>query len=288
MISNLRCDKFNFENEYYILAFITNRCNYKCWYCYNKNEVFKDLNLDDLYVYIKKIQNCTRRRIILNFIGGEPTCHKKLLQFCTNIYDNNISIEIITNFSNNVDFFKKFPDNVKFTVSFHAQWADVNDFVFKCIELKQMIQNIIVMFDKKNSFKSLNCYDMLVEKGFFNMVELNLIDDLKYSQHEKNEFMRRRSNSMSYISDNFNLQFNDIASFNRQSFKNWKCNAGIDTQYIHSDGKVYYCESYYSENKLPYTSIYAKDFKFINHPIICNCGNCAGNYFIKKQKHLTN
>jgi len=41
------------------------------------------------------------------------------------------------------------------------------------------------------------------------------------------------------------LEFNDMFLNTSYSFKYWKCNAGLDYFYIHANGDIYPCETYY-------------------------------------------
>lgn len=277
---------YNFNEQYYILVFTNNYCNYTCSYCYNKKEKVKyNINFNALIKYITNIkQIIPNKQLIITFIGGEPTLYPQFISLCNTLI-NTEHIEILTNLSQSLSFFKQLDQRIHITASFHTKHANIDDFVNKCKCLSN-IQDIIVMYDPFNINKSIECFNQIINNCNNKNIELNLVDNYKYSNEQLKLFNYHKSHSMLFNIDGQYKQFNEIAVYKRQSFKNWLCYAGINTQYIHCDGKVYFCESYYSENKLPYTSIYSKNIKFINHPIICQCNNCAGNYFIEKRKHF--
>lgn len=280
------CNSYNSLHQYYVLVFITTRCNYSCSYCYNKKNVQQcDIDFLALKKYLIWLKSICNRHIIVAFIGGEPTLYPYFLQLCNDIIHNDMSIELLTNLSLSMQFLKSINANIRITASFHAQYSNISEFVKKC-ETLDNVRDIIVMYDPSNLDKSIECFDQLILHTKNKNIELNLVDDYPYSKEQLDVFYKHKSSTLIYNVDGKDMQFNQIATYARQSFKNWFCYAGLDTQYIHCDGKVYLCESYYSENMNPYTSIYANTYKFIDHPIICQCYNCAGNYFIKKTKQL--
>lgn len=286
-MNSLYCNKYNFNQYYYILIFTNNYCNYKCSYCYNrKNNNNHNIDFNALDKYIEIIKLYINRKIILTFIGGEPTLHPNFIDYCNKKVKDKIKVEILTNLSQPLFFFNQLNTDVHITATYHAQYANMELFIEKCIKLNN-VKDIIIMYDPFNIKKSIECFDRITKIiSYGRNIELNYIDGYLYSDQQINLFNHYKSHTITYNIDGEYKQFNEIAKYNRQSFKGWLCNAGKDTQYIHCDGKIYFCESYYSENMLPYTSIYAKKINFINHPIICKCNNCAGNYFINKIKHF--
>jgi len=84
------------------------------------------------------------------------------------------------------------------------------------------------------------------------------------------------------------LKFNDIVKHPIFNFKNWKCNAGLDCLYIHANGDIYPCESYYFATAANVFNgiignIYDCTFKFPTHGILCKCTECAWSWNIFKQ-----
>jgi molybdenum cofactor biosynthesis enzyme MoaA len=98
----------NSINDYiHILIYICDRCNYTCEYCYNarpRTLILMDLNI--LLSFLINIKINTRKKIYIEIIGGEPTLHPDLLDFCKkcNTYTN-ITISVYTNFSQSIDYY---------------------------------------------------------------------------------------------------------------------------------------------------------------------------------------
>ena len=80
---------------------ITNRCNYRCTYCFGKFSKQKDPSLDSAKRIVRNIadffqqKNITNGRI--NFAGGEPTLYKHLDDLIDYTNSLGIQVSIVTN-----------------------------------------------------------------------------------------------------------------------------------------------------------------------------------------------
>ena len=100
MIKKIISNNIDFNNHYLILAFICDKCNYNCIYCYNKKpRSFINLDLLKFYNFLCKLKEHLNKTINLELIGGEPTLHSDLYDFCKKCKDNGIIVTIYTNFS---------------------------------------------------------------------------------------------------------------------------------------------------------------------------------------------
>jgi pyruvate formate lyase activating enzyme len=74
-------------------------CNYKCWYCHNKELLSNPLLLDEheFFSFLKKRASMLEGVVIS---GGEPTQQKDLLSFALKIKEMGYSIKLDTNGSN--------------------------------------------------------------------------------------------------------------------------------------------------------------------------------------------
>jgi len=97
--------------SFHIFLNLTKYCNYRCTYCYEKNQYKNNrLNLDNcrkIVLFINKLKNSDFYKsknydnIWLTFFGGEPTLNKIGIKFFTDTYkDDNTIFSIITNGSN--------------------------------------------------------------------------------------------------------------------------------------------------------------------------------------------
>ena len=83
-----------------IVASLTNECNFKCIYCYNKpnwNKKSKALSVSEWkhILHESKINGC----IFLTLTGGEPLLCEYFNEIYEYAYDMNLKIKLITNFS---------------------------------------------------------------------------------------------------------------------------------------------------------------------------------------------
>ena len=82
------------------------------------------------------------------------------------------------------------------------------------------------------------------------------------------------------------LSYNDMFMQDNFTFYMWKCNAGKDYLYIHCDGNVYKCQSYYESRINPLYNICKEPIYKSNvmKPTICACKTCSCDFEIMKQK----
>ena len=85
--------------DFDILIYVADVCNYNCRYCFNffpRSNLYLDLDLT--YEFIKTIRNIIYDDRLLNVIivGGEPTMHNRLIDFCNKLVKlTKVSIEIV-------------------------------------------------------------------------------------------------------------------------------------------------------------------------------------------------
>ena len=94
---------------------LTNSCNLNCIYCFNKEKRLKKIRKNELYIdtlYVKKalveFKELGGKNIV--FTGGEPSLHKKLLEYAEIAYEIGLNPKMITNVINlkNIDMNKLF------------------------------------------------------------------------------------------------------------------------------------------------------------------------------------
>lgn len=301
----------------YIIAYIIDNCNYNCQYCYNKMpRTFKSLNLDYLYTFISQMSenNLSGKRIGIGLIGGEPSLHPDILKFVNNIYnlDNKIFIEFFTNFSYPIDFYIQLLEkNVSVVASWHSINSDMNNYSFiekiKSIPFKYYTNNqmvIRIMMGNNDWEYAKNAFFELREK-YNDYIEISLLTDksgpmMEYSKEQLREFQELKSTTP-YNKELFILEYEDgsIQKFSMQdlflnpqlNFKFWKCEAGLNNLYIHVDGNIYNCQSYYETNLKPIYNLndckgeYKKNmFK----DCICKSQYCSCDFEVPKKRIFMN
>ena len=118
---NPECEDLSFHWE------IIDKCQYKCSYCYAKNSN----DIKDNIATIKSVLIRLKRldcKFDVAILGGEPTLHPKLLFIIEQLHliDNCKSIELNTNFANNIEYFKQFDiskfNKIDMTISYHPEY----------------------------------------------------------------------------------------------------------------------------------------------------------------------
>ena len=288
----------NEENRLYVLVFLTNACNYKCWYCYNdKCGNTRCINIDFVYKFIIRLMKYTCRKLFINFIGGEPTLHSSLFTLLSRLQNiPDAKCAVITNLAKTIDYYA---DLCKFgciiTASYHPEFAEKDEFIHKVVYLEQNFQkrmkDIIVMLDPKRFKQSIDVFDNFKKKTSEVNVELAKIDNYVYDAEQVKLYEERMQANRRLYTIKYNdktvehLSFDKLTSNSEYIFKNWKCNAGLDLLYVHSNGDIYNCESYFEDKQKSLGSIYnLDDFNFNLKPTICKCSFCSGDFHIYKQK----
>lgn len=134
----------NLDNELMIELFITDRCNFKCYYCTSKfdNENHGNININDAIKFIDCISK-SRYDSTVSIVGGEPTLHKDLNQILLCCYKNVKKVELYTNGS--TDLRKVRCDLCKTIISIHPYIF----FRFK----KQILNNLNYLKSNKYQYQ---------------------------------------------------------------------------------------------------------------------------------------
>jgi hypothetical protein len=94
------------------------------------------------------------------------------------------------------------------------------------------------------------------------------------------KFSDNTYNTISFYDVVYKLLHNNM----NYRFKYWKCNAGIDRLYIHSNGNIYSCQQYYSKKTAPLFNIASSIDNFKLKHVICPFETCCCDFDIYKKK----
>ena len=206
--------KYN-KNILNLDVYITNKCNFKCNYCYmNKNN--DDMSLLNAIKSVNFIKRCDLQ-VIPCLLGGEPLLNIKILNFLIDQYNKLKNVKHITITTNGSIDIKKVSINnkVKFIFSYHYQYFDKfkNQFLNNinyCINNK-IPYLISIQYKDDINFNSLINYNLYV----------NPISNTKTNSKQYDNLM-----SLYQIKNGSNVyQLNErqIIQLKLNSFKNWRC-----------------------------------------------------------------
>ena len=296
-------------NTMFIKIYIIDQCNYMCNYCYNNRpRSNKLINLLQLYIYIKKIYYIINNKIVLELIGGEPTLHPQLLDFCKKI--NNLHfIEkciLYTNGSADIKLYTILLNYNKISIDF--SWHNSNTKyiqtickLLKTCSIKQIENSTFsIMFEHNNISTALKIFNnlkiinhnlnielLLVQKNKYYSLEYDVNDLNIYQQYlksNKNKIVRCIDINNFY----YDLTYPEINILNANHkliFTGWKCYAGLNRLYIHIDGNIYPCQRAFENNEHYMFNIYEVLLnKDLLQTIICPYDTCGCEFFIQKEK----
>lgn len=291
------------KNTVQVLAYICDRCNYDCWYCYNKKpRSNKLLDLNKLNNFINSLQNQTKKEIKLELIGGEPTLHPNLYDFCKKTINDKISINIYTNFSQTLFFYQKLLDlNCLLSITYHNQ--DRNLFLSKLFNLgtnqQKNLFDLAIMYESGFTENSIYIYNQFLSNTLYKkniLLSLVLSDTTnkilsKYTKAELEQYKFYTQNTIAESDDFYvlyndksikKLSYNDLQLDYEYSCKNWKCYAGVEYLDVDVNGDVYSCIS--CNRKI--FNIYNKTnlFRLPTKPMICSSKYCQCRWDITKER----
>ena len=131
------------DNKLFSVSWILGRfCNYSCSYCWPYAHSDKP-DHQSLYTYVKTIESIKKQAndngfnmFHWSFSGGEPTAYKEFLALMFEVSSD--SIHMTTNLSPGIKWWDRYLQMTKasrrrsITASYHHEFADENEFVYKC------------------------------------------------------------------------------------------------------------------------------------------------------------
>lgn len=300
-IMRVRDNQFD-QNTLEIVIRLSERCNYSCTYCnsHNNTEQFHD------YTYIidyldRILSECSDRKIVLYFHGGEPTIVPKFKEILFFIYEKykNVHMDIQTNTSQSLNWFKQLipiKDNIQFLASYqHHQNKDHEKYIEKLEFLLDngMLGESSFMLEQTNTSEIIE-----VIKKLQNNDKLCDFIDYNYVNHEYNPAykevedymldMSRRSVQIVDVEYNDGseelLPINEITN-QQNNFNLYKCTAGHNRIIVDINGDVFYCVSHKAKGSKPVCNIYKENkIKEIisKKYIYCTYGVCSCELWLEK------
>lgn len=301
------------ETPVNVLLFIADQCNFSCPYCYNRRpRTNKIVDLDLLYKFVLDASKKTQRRMNITLIGGEPTLHPSMMDFCKALIKDvpRSCVEILTNFSQPLDYYLGCLDlGMKIAATWHGKCNDKAnlDYCKKMLRVPmKFFENdqieVRIMFENDNWENAEEVFKQMYPL-FKRWVEISLVSDLdgKPYPYTKEQLDRYRELllKLKYTRDFFTIRYDDGSekqvSFNDMylnplvNFHLWRCNAGLDYIYVHCNGNVYNCQSYYEHDRKPICNIIqtAGEYKQeLFKPTICQVEYCSCDFDVYKEKIL--
>lgn len=299
---------YNGKRNLIVVLFFSDNCNYNCVYCGNKFPRTKlKLNTDLVYKYLTDLSETIDGKIFIEILGGEPTTHENFYEFCSKLALNKCFFtSVYTNYSADLDMYiDLYKKGINIIPSWHSLPNDRQNqkFIQKIIDTTKFIDkriNIRVMYEPEYNKYALNTFNTLYKYNNKLNIEFSLLVNsttyrINYTKQQLDEY-KICQEKVYHENDDIFIQYSDGSTkmigyydiFKNEdlSFRFWKCYAGIDTIYIHSDGNAYICPKFFTDNKKPLYNIYdINAIKMRQHPTICpfSLAYCECDKEVKKE-----
>jgi MoaA/NifB/PqqE/SkfB family radical SAM enzyme len=265
------------------------RCNYNCSYCPSAihDSTSPHTNIEILKSTVDKLTTLGKP-IRLSFTGGEPCVHpkfKELVDYCKHAGISWISVT--TNGTRTAKFYSSLPvDQYVFSLHLEYNWRRV----YKCMHTVANTSNIKVIAQLMAHHDYMSAvYELRSEcllAGISNTVrrirwtqgDHDLFDDMRYQPEDikwieaagatvdGNCVVDKDTDSQSII------HANDIIKLHLNKFKDWSCNAGLESLMINWDGDVHRATCRVGGSL---GNIYQETFKVPTSPITCSRNYCT-------------
>lgn len=242
---------------------MTNDCNMSCLYCYEKNKKKQSISYDSIKAVVKFIENTKINENKLVIHGGEPLLEFRKIQYFINELNkikNNSKFELyITTNATLLDeisakFLKENFDRISFSLDGSRNSHNNNrifcngqgtyDLVVE--NIKKFFKNDLDVITARMTVNEKNVSDL--SENIFHLIGLGfkkispVVDQFgEWNEKDilelKSEFLKVIENA-EYDSRNVDLGFIKDALYKCQ---NSKCNGGVTTFTINTDGRIYPC-----------------------------------------------
>ena len=233
---------------------IGKRCNYNCSYCpdsiHDNSSPHTDIEL--LKSTVDKII-ALNKPVRLSFTGGEPCVHpqfKELIDYCKHVGIK--WINVTTNGTLPIKFYTSLPiDHLIFSLHFEHDYLRVMDTIEHVSQeaVYQVMVHVIAHHDYmtpvKQVVQDLIQYDIphAVRRIRWTEDDHNVFDDLRYNGDDLAWLLKYNATVQPncVIDEDRDQMYhsNDIIKLHKNQFKDWSCNAGIESLMINWDGEVH-------------------------------------------------
>ena len=266
------------------------RCNYDCSYCpasiHDSTSPHTDIEI--LKTAVDKLVTLGKP-VRLSFTGGEPCVHPKfaeLVKYCKHVGVSWISVT--TNGTLPYEFYAALNvDQIVFSIHLEFDWKRVFNTVESVVDLtdKKVIAQIMAHHDHIPAVLQLRSRCLLahipntVRRIRWTQGDHDLFDDMRYNLNDLELLKEMEStvqeNVVFYEKDSTMPVFmhaNDMIKLHKNQFKDWKCNAGIESLMVNWDGDVHRATCRVGGSL---GNIYNGPFIVPDAPVICDRNYCT-------------
>jgi MoaA/NifB/PqqE/SkfB family radical SAM enzyme len=222
--------------------------------------------------------------IRLSFTGGEPCVHPKfleLIKYCKHVGVSWISVT--TNGTLPFEFYSALEaDQIVFSIHLEFDWKRVFNTVESVVDLtnKKVIAQIMAHHDHMDAVVQLRARCLLahipntIRRIRWTEGDHDLFDDMRYHPDDLNWIKDQEAtvNGNCIIDGEKIIHANDVIKLHLNKYKDWSCNAGIESLMINWDGDVHRATCRVGGSL---GNIYAGTFSIPTEPITCDRNFCT-------------
>jgi len=265
------------------------RCNYDCSYCPSEihDNTSPHTDIDVLKATIDKLTSLDKP-IRLSFTGGEPTVHPKFSELIKYARHKGIQwISVTTNGTLPYEFYASLPvDQYVFSLHLEYDWMRVYNTMSKIADMTKikLIAQIMCHHDHMNSAVTLfaRCLTdhipATLRRIRWTQGDHDLFDDMRYHPDYLNWIKQQeatvQANTLLFYKDKHmeQLHANDVIKLHLNKYKDWTCNAGIESLMINWDGDVHRATCRVGGSL---GNIYEGNFVAPSEPVRCDRNFCT-------------
>ena len=261
------------------------RCNYDCSYCpsaiHDNTSPHTDINT--LRSTVDKLVELGKP-IRLSFTGGEPCVHPKFDELVRYAKHKGISwISVTTNGTRPFEFYDTLPvDQYVFSIHLEYDWRKVFNTVESVSNQTKIkvIAQIMAHHDYMEAAMQLRARCQLahipntVRRIRWTEGDRDLFDDMRYHPDDlkwiKEQDATVQGNCV--IDDSQIIHANDVIKLHLNKYKDWTCNAGLESLMINWDGDVHRATCRVGGSL---GNIYDGTFVAPTDPVVCDRNFCT-------------
>ena len=278
------------------------RCNYDCSYCPSEihDNTSPHTDIEMLKATVDKLV-LLGKPIRLSFTGGEPTVHPDFRELVTYCKFKGIHwISVTTNGTRPFEFYASLPvDQYVFSLHLEYDWQRVYNTMDKVVDATKIkvVAQIMCHHDYMDSAVTLfaRCLQAKIPATLrrirWTQGDHDLFDDMRYHPDYLNWIKQQEAtiqpNTLLFYKDKPMEQrhANDVIKLHLNKYKDWTCNAGIESLMINWDGDVHRATCRVGGSL---GNIYEGNFVAPSEPVRCDRNFCTCAADIPLTKHDPN
>lgn len=274
------------------------RCNYDCSYCPSIIHDNRSPHTD-----IEVLKRAVDKLVLLNkpvrlsFTGGEPCVHPKfreLINYCKHVGISWISVT--TNGTMPYEFYAGLNvDQLVISIHLEYDWRRVFNTIESIVDSAKVkvIAQIMAHHDHMDAVLQLRAKCLLAEipstvrRIRWTQGDHDLFDDMRYRPNDL-QWIKDQESTVEgncVIDDKQIIHANDVIKLHLNQYKEWTCNAGLESLMINWDGDVHRATCRVGGSL---GNIYQETFSIPVTPITCTRNYCTCAADIPITKYVKN